>query len=296
MIARLVLGTAQLGAVYGIANRSGMPSSGEVERILDLAWDSGIRMLDTAPAYGVALERIGKYHRERGREFAVLTKVTVGDSDRSSVERHIEEQARVLGVECLDTVYFHRYADTARADIFELLGALKHRGVVRRAGVSVYTNDEAAGSISLQCDAIQLPFNILDNRARRGAVLEQLKHARREVHARSVFLQGALLLPTQSLPSFLRPLSPVIERLLADLPKGWTLDEAALRYVLDDPLIDLVLIGAETPEQLARSVRIAEGRRMPADLRDRIELIAIDDSRLIDPSTWEELRRMETSE
>ena len=49
---KMVLGTAQFGMDYGIANASGKPSKKEVFSILDLAWGKGVTRFDTAPDYG----------------------------------------------------------------------------------------------------------------------------------------------------------------------------------------------------------------------------------------------------
>ena len=42
---RLVLGTAQLGMPYGIANRSGQPDASQARAIVEAAWEAGIRTL-----------------------------------------------------------------------------------------------------------------------------------------------------------------------------------------------------------------------------------------------------------
>ncbi len=48
----MVLGMAQFGMGYGIANVPGKPTPKEMFKILSLAWERGIRCFDTAPGYG----------------------------------------------------------------------------------------------------------------------------------------------------------------------------------------------------------------------------------------------------
>ena len=48
----IVLGTAQLGMDYGIANAAGQPSEDTSREIIQIAWKNGIRCYDTAQAYG----------------------------------------------------------------------------------------------------------------------------------------------------------------------------------------------------------------------------------------------------
>ena len=62
-----MLGTAQFGMDYGIANVLGKPTEAEVARILEQAWSYGIRIFDTAPNYG-SEEVLGKFFKEHGFE------------------------------------------------------------------------------------------------------------------------------------------------------------------------------------------------------------------------------------
>ena len=59
-INRLVLGTAQLGTNYGIANRMGKPDFDTAEAIIKTTWDAGIREFDTAQGYGDSEQVLGE--------------------------------------------------------------------------------------------------------------------------------------------------------------------------------------------------------------------------------------------
>src|SRR5512135_2454138 len=69
MIDRIILGTAAFGMDYGVTNKRGKVPRDEVERILKLAYDAGIRWLDTAEAYGDAPQICWEHP-----EFAVINK------------------------------------------------------------------------------------------------------------------------------------------------------------------------------------------------------------------------------
>ena len=56
---KIALGSVQWGLDYGISNKKGIPSEDELSRILSFADKSGIKLLDTASAYGDAETRIG---------------------------------------------------------------------------------------------------------------------------------------------------------------------------------------------------------------------------------------------
>jgi len=60
----MVVGTAQFGMPYGIANQNGQMNFSDISMILDLAWGNGINSLDTAKAYGEREASIGKYLKQ----------------------------------------------------------------------------------------------------------------------------------------------------------------------------------------------------------------------------------------
>ena len=60
-MAELCLGTVQFGMKYGINNTLGQPSEENVFEMLDTAFENGIRVIDTARAYGTAETVLGRY-------------------------------------------------------------------------------------------------------------------------------------------------------------------------------------------------------------------------------------------
>ena len=78
MISKLILGTVQFGLNYGIANSEGKPDLNKVRAILRCAADHGIRILDTAAAYGDSETVIGTVFAEDSalkNHFQVVSKI-----------------------------------------------------------------------------------------------------------------------------------------------------------------------------------------------------------------------------
>ena len=63
-LSQLMLGTAQFGVQYGIANTKGQPSYEDVRGILACAFEGGVNCLDTSVAYGASEELIGRALQE----------------------------------------------------------------------------------------------------------------------------------------------------------------------------------------------------------------------------------------
>ena len=70
---KIILGTVQFGLNYGINNKFGITKYNEVQKILNYAYNYGIKFLDTAYAYGQAHEIIGLYHQDNPKnQFKII--------------------------------------------------------------------------------------------------------------------------------------------------------------------------------------------------------------------------------
>src|SRR5437016_2741666 len=74
---RLVLGAAQLGMRYGIANAAGQPSVSSVAEMVGAGWSRGLRSFDTAQAYGTSESVLGDAFTSLGlgTDAIVITKL-----------------------------------------------------------------------------------------------------------------------------------------------------------------------------------------------------------------------------
>jgi aryl-alcohol dehydrogenase-like predicted oxidoreductase len=297
-VARLRLGTAQLGMRYGIANRTGLPSAAEADRILATALDVGIRALDTAEAYGLAEARIGSFlAKRRGADaFTISSKLPKLDLERdsgtveTSVARAIEGSLRRLGVERIDEYLVHDASDLRRHGraLVEALARQRDRGTIARIGVSLYGPSEIALALEhVEISVVQHPLNLLDRRLVTSGLLAELRKRGIAVHARSPFLQGLLRLAPEDVPERMAWARPSLEDLRGVLAE-WSVvpGDLALAFAASHEGVDCVVAGAETAEQV-RENAAAIDRRLPPGLagalRRRRTMAAID---VVDPTRW----------
>ena len=79
----------------------------------------------------------------------------------------------------------------------------------------------------------------------------------------------------------------VTERAAKDFGVSWgSLPEFALRFCLSDPRVSTILTGAQTAEELSRSLAATAVGPLPEDLLARAAGLALSDDRLLDPSRW----------
>jgi len=288
---KLGLGTVQFGVPYGVSNTHGQPDAAEVKRILLMAENAGVSVLDTATSYGEAEatlgQSLGPHHN-----FAIVTKTpvlgggrTVGESIdilRSTFETSLRRMKQ-------DSVYgllLHQSADLFTPEgqrIADAMLELVENGLVQKIGVSVYTAEEIDGVLNVFTpDLVQLPLSIFDQRLLCSGHLAMLKSRGMEIHVRSVFLQGLMLM--ESAPAYFQPIRGHMERYAEFLRQtGMSRIEAALSFVSAVPEVDVAIVGVACSKELAEVLSAherAKGRR------ENFAAFAIEDESMVNPALW----------
>ncbi|UCH36041.1 MAG: aldo/keto reductase [Armatimonadota bacterium] len=290
----LMLGTVQLGMPYGIANRSGQPSYETARAIIACAYEGGVNCFDTAAAYGASEEVLGRALAELGiaERVVVATKIQhlTGAASRRQASRMIEESVasslRALRLDALPICLFHLEQDFRYADC---LAKLRDNGAVRLIGASVMTPEATAEILrSGPAEAIQLPVNLLDQRFVRQGVLAEARRRGTAVFARSVYLQGLLLMPEEDIPPQLREATPIRRKLAAVAAEaGMSLAELAVRYVLGIAGMTCAVVGVETVAQMRNNLTLFAKGPLDAVLMETIAGAVPDlPDRVLMPSQW----------
>jgi len=293
-VSAIALGTVSLGLDYGIdaPGQFGRPDELSAIRLLRLAADRGVTLVDTAPAYGTSERLIGCALAANKRAI-IATKVTPpadGANVRAAIDASLDASRFALGRETLDIVQIHNATvDTiTKGEVAEALIRAKRRGRIHFVGASVYGATAAMAAIACgQFDVLQIAFNVLDQRMA-ADVLPAADKAGIGVLVRSALLKGALTPKAQWLPAPLERLRTAAEQARDLLAEGsWdALPKAATRFCLSFPSVASVLTGARTAGELDVAIQAeAEG-----PLNDRVlheaALLGLDDEQLLNPSHW----------
>ncbi len=281
-IEKIILGTVQLGLPYGISNTVGKPSLSESIEILETALKLGIDTIDTASAYGDSADIIGNFHRG-GRMFKVITKFIADENFNFEKEEFRSRNSLHVGE--LECMMFHRFDQTSDPELKTGLQNLKGLGRTKKIGVSIYTNEELSRAIEMDwVDVIQLPFNLLDNMSQRGDLLRAAKQKGKEIHARSVFLQGLFFIPLEKLPPRLVALRSALAAIRGLVDEN-DLGAFSLHYAVSNPLIDKVIVGVDNAAQL--KINIAHlSRKFDHSLLARVDSLKVAEVDLLNPGNW----------
>ena len=282
---KLALGTVQLGLAYGINNSTGKPSLEEAFHILDGALKQHISMLDSADAYGDSNRVIGSYLMANARpDVKIVSKFIEHGIPIPSM---LETSLKHLHVQRLYAYLYHRFADYQSGISKSVLLRLKEEGKIEKVGVSVYSINELRTVVGdPDVDLIQIPFNIFDASTEKKILLEEAKSLDKEIHARSIFLQGLFFKKPEELTGNLKLLASPLQEFHTLLQEyNLSVLQACLNHALHNPLIDRVIIGVERSSQLKQNVQ-ALLPYFPSEWVTKLEAISVLEKALLNPSNW----------
>jgi aryl-alcohol dehydrogenase-like predicted oxidoreductase len=243
---KIGLGTVQFGVDYGISNETGRTSCDEVSKILNFARCSGVRYLDTAYAYGLSEEVLGKFNLN---SFKIVSKYIPSEV---SIDNQFSLSMKRLNIESIYGYLAHRPIDLIKDNKknWNILKRLKSEGKVRKIGASFnfISELEEVDNIGLDLDIIQVPYNYFDRRFE--GKMSELKRRGVEIHTRSAFLQGLFFCE----PSKLSVHFDEVKVLLARLQKIEKLPQVLLDFVISNKDVDIVNIGVNNLKQLEENI------------------------------------------
>ncbi len=258
-------------------------------RALRRALDLGVSFIDTADVYGDghSEELVGRVCRARpgvlvatkaGRR---LPRQTADGYSRENLEAWIDRSSRNLGTEALDLVQLHcPPTELYRSErVFSILDGLVGGGRIRAYGVSVETIEEAMLALAHPgVQSIQIIFNLFRQRPAEQ-LLELARKRQVAIIARVPLASGLLAGKITAASSFPQddhrnfnirgqafdvgetfsgvPLEAglgAVEALRPLVPRGATLAQFALRWILMHPGVTTVIPGCRTPEQVDENV------------------------------------------
>tara|TARA_B100001123_G_scaffold309992_1_gene346583 strand:+ start:375 stop:1364 length:990 start_codon:yes stop_codon:yes gene_type:complete len=265
-----------------------VPTDSDAVDIVAAAFENGYTMIDTAPLYGDSERRIGIALRELSAQLPnnLVLNTKVGyrphpfDYSYDATRKCVEESLATLGVTQLQLVHIH---DVERSDLKTVMkGARRALHDMQTEGTIGYVG-VSGGPVSILQEFIDTGefdslithnrFNLLDQPA--ASLLKRAKKLGLGTINAAPFATGLLADPSRISPTHgYQPANPeVIYRALQieTICRNANLSIAtvALRFSTDNPLVDLTVAGATSPNE-ARSAAAALEAHLPLSLLDQI--------------------------
>jgi aryl-alcohol dehydrogenase-like predicted oxidoreductase len=291
-ISEISFGAWAIGAGWG--NVDDRESLAALHRAIDL----GVNFIDTADVYGDGRsERIvARLRRERSETIRVATKAgrrlsphTADGYNKRNLTRFIERSLRNLRTDCLDLLQLHCPPTEVyyRPEVFEALDNLMRAGKIRYYGVSVEKVEEALKAIEYpNVQTVQIIFNMFRHRPAE-LFFAEAKRRKVGILARvplaSGLLTGKMTRRTKFSDDDHRKFNrygqefdrgetfsgvdydtglEAVEKLKRVCPRGATLSQFALRWILMFDAVTCAIPGAKRPDQAEQNVRAADLPRL----------------------------------
>ena len=240
----LGLGTVKFGRNQAVKYPGGdgftLPTDREISSLLDLCQESGINLIDTAPAYGTSEDRLGQLLGPRRKDFFIVTKtgeefkdgkseyIFTAEHTRMSVDRSLHR----LKTNYLDCVLVHSSKDDLNvinnSPVLEILAQLKEQGKILSFGVSTSTVAGGKRAVDLS-DAVMVSYN-----QTYLAEKEVISYAHQ--HGKAVLIKKGLA-------------SGHINT-MGSLEKN-------IRFILETPGVTSLVFGSVTPANILTNIRAA---------------------------------------
>jgi len=284
---KLALGTVQFGMNYGIANQTGKVSHSEAKSIMKLALDNGINMIDTAISYGDSESCLGDMDLQG---FKLITKLPELPDHCPNINTWVQDQIQRsfsrLGLTKIYGLLIHKPEQLLSLNgsaLYKAMQELKYKGQVEKIGISIYSPAELSNlKAQYNFDLVQAPFNLIDRRLHNTGWLKRLKDDGIEIHTRSAFLQGLLLMPQSDIPSKFMSWTD-----LWTTWHCWLRDhnisalQACLAFPLSFQEIDRVVVGVDNMTQMTEILS-----EVKCKLVNNLPDLKCDHENLINPQKW----------
>lgn len=287
MVSEIGLGALEIGRDWGIvAHDLGKPHEDQAIRVLELATHLGINLIDSAKAYVLSEERIGKAlasGRLRRDQIILATKAgehfdektgSVYDYSYEAILLSLEESLELLHTRYVDLMQIHSAPlEVVRSgEAIRALQDARESGKCRFVGASFDDDQACLEAIETgDYDTIQINYNLLE----RGSAEPLIAAAARAdvgVLIKQPLAQGLLTSKVVHAPAEER------ERVAPYLflqREGQTLSEGALRFVLSNPGVHSVLCGSKRPEHLESNAEAGDGQGLTAAELEHIAAIEV---------------------
>lgn len=262
-VSALGWGTVKLGRDQNLKYPDSftLPDNEQARRLLALVAESGINLIDTAPAYGTSEERLGKLLQKQRQEWVISTKVgeefSEGESSYDFTPAHlrysVERSLRRLRSDYLDLVLVHSDGKDVeiieRYEVFDTLAELKRAGWIRAFGMSTKTTD--GGLLTAKyADVAMVTYNLhhLDELPVIAACRQQGKG----VLIKKVFASGRFTVPKQCAEQQENPRASPADGQEEDRQQDPV--QASLNLVLNQSGVSSAVIGTIDPQHLRDNV------------------------------------------
>jgi aryl-alcohol dehydrogenase-like predicted oxidoreductase len=198
----IIIGTAQLGINYGIANKTKRIIIEDKIKFLNHCYQNSFDFFDTAYAYKNSHKIIGKWIRNNNVSPKLSTKIpNIGNYRHKTIECLFTECLKELNVNKIDNLFLHKSDNWNNTSVKKYIESILSKNLISKFGLSIYEIKDIIRDPYIKI--LQIPANIFNQSIIDSDKINRFITEGGSVHIRSLFLQGLLLIEPKDIPSHL---------------------------------------------------------------------------------------------
>lgn len=285
----IIIGTAQFGQKYGISKNNKKTKLIEQKKIIKLAYKNNFKILDSALYYGNISKVLNKFKLNK---FQIILKIK--SIDILKFIKKFNENYAIFDKKIIKKFHkntniillydFDKLSESKKKKVFQFMKNLIKKKIIIKFGYTVYDFFKIKDMCTkYQPNIIQCPFNIIDRRLSEKKLINYFKKNKIEIHVRSIFLQGLLLMNKNQLSKKFKNYEK-FKKLFDDLDvwisqKKISRVEACVNFVKKYKNIDYYVIGFHKLDELKEVV-------YSKNLKLEYPKVSSTNRKLINPSYW----------
>jgi predicted aldo/keto reductase-like oxidoreductase len=279
-IKKIIIGVTQFGMRYGIMNKSNCNKKNELRKVLYFSKKKKIKFLYTSKYYGNSNKFLAN---ENLNFFEIFIKFKAEDLldekfilDFNKDKNKLKKDKLILIIDG-----FEKLSNKKASEIYDIITDLKKTKIINKFGYSIYSFNKLKNICNnFKPDILQCPYNVIDRRLEENKFLQFLKQNKIEVHVRSIFLQGLLVIPPSKLPRKFLKWKEKFQIFSDHMSKNKLSSlNGCINFVQNNKNIDKILIGIDNISHLKEIVNVKSQKI-------KLPNINIRNQKLINPSKW----------
>ena len=287
MVNKIIVGSANFNQKYGV--KKNFIKKNEIKKLFNLAAKNKIKVIDTSPLYKESEKIIGQINNNR---FKVISKIPKKPKNikKKEIVDWLKKSAinslanlKIKKFECLLLQDANSLLSKNGKEIYKGMRSIKKSEITSKIGISIYDFKTLGQIINrFKFDLVQAPLNIFDQRLIETGWLNKLKKRKIEVHVRSIFLQGILLLGRDQLPKKIKKFDRDWIKWENWLKlKNLKALQACSLFIFNQNKLDGVVIGFNNQNQLNQILKIQKMKNFVSEFD-----LNIKNNKLKDPRKW----------
>lgn len=286
ILKNIIIGTAQLGSNYGIANKNINFSIKEKFKLLNEAYKNGLKHFDTAYSYPKSHSILGKWKKKYETDPIITTKIpNLTKNKITNFDDFLAASLNDLNISKIENVLLHSSNDFKNKELIRDIDKyIKHK-TINKFGLSIYEKEEIFQNPLIK--TIQLPANIFNYSILESDELYLATENKIKIQIRSIFVQGLILMKPRTIPKYLEKIKHPIE-VFHNIAKEINVDKSHLAIILIHKLCPSanIIIGIDNIKQLKDLITINNTKIKNTDVIEILKYTKKQNNKNWDPRNW----------